>query len=182
MKIIVTIIPTYLVRNFVAFLSFLRIKNKNQNKNQSFSKLLDWQQEIFCFVLFCFCFVCSESRSSSKACRIQQAFIKEFSEILFLFVLQFHVQKDYLGMVSVFSDIVLGQLFVKFISSTYTALTLPALIALRARAYLLQQFLKSGKFSFPFSKLPTTISSSFVLKLVFFLVFSEVLLHTTIGF
>ena len=54
------------------------------NMNQVFSKLLVWYQEIFLF------FVYSELRSTSKPCRILWSYIKEFSYMLFLFVLLFH--------------------------------------------------------------------------------------------
>ena len=79
MKIIVTIIPTDLVTNML--LSSLCPFLQTKNKNLVFSKLVVWEQEIFLF------FVYSESRSTSKPCRIQQTFIKEFSYMLFLFVL-----------------------------------------------------------------------------------------------
>ena len=39
-------------------------------------------------------FVYSESHSTSKPCQIQQNFIKEFSYMLFLFVLEFHGETD----------------------------------------------------------------------------------------
>ena len=82
MKVIVAIIPTDLVINFLlsSFCPFLQTKNKNL----LFSKLVLWWREIFLF------FIYSELRSTSKPCRIQQTFIKEFSYMLFLFVLQYH--------------------------------------------------------------------------------------------
>ena len=63
MKIIVTIIPTSLVTNFLlfSFSPFLQTKNKNL----VFSKLVVWLLVIFLF------FVNSESRSTSKPYRIQ---------------------------------------------------------------------------------------------------------------
>ena len=50
MKIIVTSIPTDLVTNSLlsSFFSFLQTKNKNQ----VFSKLMVWYQEIFAFCLY----------------------------------------------------------------------------------------------------------------------------------
>ena len=60
MKIIVTSTPTGLVTNSLlsSFCSFLQTKNKNQ----VFSKLVVWYQEMFLF------FVNSESYSTSKPC------------------------------------------------------------------------------------------------------------------
>ena len=80
MKIIVTIIPTGVVTNLLlsSFYSFLQAKNKNL----VFSKLLVWLREIFLF------FVYINSRSTSKPCRIQWTFIKEFSYMLFLDLLK----------------------------------------------------------------------------------------------
>ena len=85
-KIIGTIIPTYLVRNF----SPLFVLSQNQKKKKKESNCLQVASLVirFCFLLY------SESRSSSKACRIQQIFIKEFYQILFLLVLWFYVVKD----------------------------------------------------------------------------------------
>ena len=71
MKIIITIILTDLVTN--SLLSSLCPFLQTKNKNQVFSKLLVRYREIFLF------FVYSESRYTSKPCRIQQTFIKEFS-------------------------------------------------------------------------------------------------------
>ena len=63
MKIIVTIVPTYLATNLLlsSFCRFLQTKNKDL----VFSKLVLCKGEIFLF------FVYSESRSTSKPCRIQ---------------------------------------------------------------------------------------------------------------
>ena len=82
MKTIATITPTDLVTNFLlsSFCSFLQTKNKNQD----FTKLVVWYQEIFLF------FGYSESRSTSKPCQIQQTIMEEFSYMLFVFALQFH--------------------------------------------------------------------------------------------
>ena len=82
MKLIITIVPTDLVANSLlySFCPFLQTKSKNP----VFSKLVVWYKQMFLF------FVYSESRSASKPYRIQQTFIKEFSYMLFLFILQFH--------------------------------------------------------------------------------------------
>ena len=82
MEMILTIIPTNLDTNSLLsiFCPFIDTKNKNQIS----SKLMLWLQEI---VLV---FVYSKSCSTPKVCQIQQTFIKGFSYVLFLLVLQFH--------------------------------------------------------------------------------------------
>ena len=88
-KIIGTIIPTYLVRNFSPlFVLSYNNKKKKKKKRIKLSASCQFGNQVFCFLLY------SESRSSSKACRIQQIFIKEFYQILFLLVLWFYVVKD----------------------------------------------------------------------------------------
>ena len=79
MKTIVTIFPTDLVANllFSYFCPFLQTKNKNQ----VFSQVRGLVTRIFLL------FVYSESCSISKSCRVQYTFIKEFSNMSFLFVL-----------------------------------------------------------------------------------------------
>ena len=81
-KIIVTVIPTNLVTSLLSFLfcPFIEIKNKIQ----IFSKLVVWYREIVLLSIY------SESRSTSNVCQIEQSFVKGFSCMLFLVVLQFH--------------------------------------------------------------------------------------------
>ena len=76
MKIITTIISTDLVTN----LSFLT-NQKQEPGFQQVGGLVTKKISVFVY---------SELRSTSKPCQIQQAFTKEFSYMLFLFVLQFH--------------------------------------------------------------------------------------------
>ena len=85
MKISVTISFADLVTNscLPLFLCLLR----NQNKNQNVSN-----------------FVYSESCSTSKQCRIQQTFRKEFSYLMFLFVLQFYDKRERFAYSDTFLD------------------------------------------------------------------------------
>ena len=89
-KIIGTIIPTYLVRNFspLFVLSQNQKKKKKKKTRIKLSASCQFGNKVFCFLLY------SESRSSSKARRTQLTFIKEFYQILFLLVLWFYVVKD----------------------------------------------------------------------------------------
>ena len=72
MRVILILIPTNLVTNWFLSLCFPLVKSKN--KNRFFSKLV-----IFQFLVY------SGSRSTSKACLIQQTFAKEFCYMLFCF-------------------------------------------------------------------------------------------------
>ena len=85
-KIIGTIIPTYLVRNFSPL--FVLSQNQKKKTRIKLSASCQFGNKVFCFLLY------SESRSSSKARRTQLTFIKEFYQILFLLVLWFYVVKD----------------------------------------------------------------------------------------
>ena len=74
MKIIVTIFPTDLITN--SLLTFT-----NQKQESSFQEVVSLvTRDIYVFVY-------NELYSTSKPCRIQQTFIKEFSCMLFLFIL-----------------------------------------------------------------------------------------------
>ena len=97
MKISVTISFADLVTNscLPLFLCLLR----NQNKNQNVSN-----------------FVYSESCSTSKQCRIQQTFRKEFSCLMFLFVLQFCDKRERFA----YSDTFLGFLGTKNKHAVYS--------------------------------------------------------------
>ena len=61
-------------------LSFLTSKNQ-ESDSQQICGLVTRNISVFVY---------SESRSTSKPCRIQQNFIKEFPYMLFLFIVQFH--------------------------------------------------------------------------------------------
>ena len=75
----VIIIPTNLFTSWLSSPSFPFAITKN--KNEIFSKLVIWKQKLF--LLFNY----SELHSSSKAYRVQYTSIKEFSHMIFLFIL-----------------------------------------------------------------------------------------------
>ena len=104
MKIIVTTIPIDLVTNSLlsSFCPFLQTKNKNQVSSRQVGGLVTRNISVFCLQRFLF-FVYSESRSASKPYRIQQTFIKEFSYLLFLFVLWFHDDRYMLAVMNTLS-------------------------------------------------------------------------------
>ena len=80
-----TLIPTNVVTNSFLYLFFVV---KTKNKNQIFRKLVVWLQKTFLF------FVCSELRSTSEVCRVQQSFAKEFSYMSLLFIYSFIRKAD----------------------------------------------------------------------------------------
>ena len=80
MKIIVTIIPTNLVANSILFLFCLFVQ-KQEPKFQQVGDLVTRNISAFCLLRVALYFI---------VYRIQQIFIKGFSDTLFLFVLQFH--------------------------------------------------------------------------------------------
>ena len=108
MKIIVTIIPTNLITNLLLllFCPFLQTKNKNQ----IFSSLT---KEFFSFVYI-------ETHSTSKPLRIKKTFIKEFSHMLFLFVILYPEKRSLKGWTKKHESVFVAAICVKiFLVKTF---------------------------------------------------------------